>query len=94
MKRISLLILLSTAASIGLAASWETSSLRTAKGGLVRIGMSAQEALHELGPTAQRGKGKSKQQGEVWTWRGADGLYRISIANGRVAKIVVTPDRD
>ena len=94
MKRISIFILLCAAAGISLATSWETSSLRTPKGGLVRIGMPAQEALHALGPTAQRSKGKSKQQGEVWTWRGGDGLYRISISNGRVTNIVVTPNRD
>lgn len=94
MKRISLLILLCAATGTSLAASWETSSLRTPNGGLVRVGMPAQEALRELGPTAQRNKGKSKQKGEVWSWRGDDGLYRISISNGRVAKIVVTPNRD
>ena len=95
MKRISLLMTLCAAASACLAASWETSSLRTPNGGLVRIGMPAPQALQELGASAKRGHGgKSKQKGEVWTWRGGDGLYHITIAGGRVTKIVVTPNRN
>ena len=94
MKRISALILLFAATGACLAASWETSALRAPGGGLVRVGMPASQALQELGPTAQRAKGGSKQKGQVWIWRGDDGLYRISITNGRVTKIVVTPNRD
>jgi hypothetical protein len=95
MKRISLVLLWYAAAGASLAASWETSVVRTANGGLVRVGMPAQQALHELGPAAQRSRGgKPKHKGEVWTWRGDDGLYHISISQGRVTKIVVTPNRD
>ena len=78
-----------------LAASWETSSLRTANGGLIRVGMTSQEALQELGPAAKARAGKqTKNSKQALTYRGEDGLYTISLAGGRVVKIVVTPDRD
>lgn len=82
------------------AASWETSSVRTATGGLIRVGMSSQEVHQELSHPqnkasatgARPGKvGKSK---EVVIYRAEDGLYSISLAGGRVVKIVVTPARD
>lgn len=77
------------------AASWETTSLRTASGGLIRVGMTSQEALQELGPAAKARAGKQTQNSkQTLTYRGEDGLYTISLAGGRVVKIVVTPDRD
>lgn len=77
------------------AASWETTSLRTASGGLIRVGMTSQEALQELGPAAKARAGKqTKNSKQTLTYRGEDGLYTISLAGGRVVKIVVTPDRD
>jgi hypothetical protein len=95
MKRIFTLVLALAAGGMVHAASWETSSLRTASGGLVRIGMPSQEALHVLGGDAKRAKtGKTGRKTEVWTYRGSDGVYRITISGGQVRKIVVTPDRD
>lgn len=95
MKRIFTLVLALAASGMVHAASWETSSLRTASGGLVRVGMPEQEALHELGGDAKRAKtGKSGRKSGEWTYRGSDGIYRITISSGRVRKIVVTPDRD
>lgn len=89
------LILLIVAINAALAASWETSSLRTASGGLIRVGMPSQEALQELGPAAQTRTGKqTKNSKQTLTYRGEDGLYTISLAGGRVVKIVVAPDRD
>jgi len=76
------------------AASWETTSMRTPKGGLIRIGMTTGEVLKELGqPRRSRASSRGKKS-ETWTYRGNDGLYTITLANGRVTKIVVTPDRD
>ena len=92
MKRTFGLFLLVVAINAALAASWETSSLRTASGGLIRVGMPSQEALQELGPSAKTRAGKNSKQ--TLTYRGQDGLYTISLAGGRVVKIVVTPDRD
>lgn len=77
-----------------LAASWETSSLRTANGGLIRVGMASQEALQELGTAAKTPGKQTKNSKQTLTYRGEDGLYTISLAGGRVVKIVVTPDRD
>jgi len=81
------------------ATSWETSALRTAGGGLIRIGMPRQEVLKELGqPERSRRKtpagGKSGKKGGSLTYRGDDGLYTITFSDGRVARIVVTPNRD
>lgn len=88
-------MLLVIAIDVALAASWETSSLRTASGGLIRVGMTSQEALRELGPSAKAHTGKqTKNSKQTLTYRGEDGLYTISLAGGRVVKIVVTPDRD
>ena len=83
------------AINTALAASWETTSLRTASGGLIRVGMTSQEALQELGPAAKtRGGKQTKNSKQTLSYRGEDGLYTISLAGGRVVKIVVTPDRD
>lgn len=77
------------------AASWETTSLRTASGGLIRVGMTSQEALQELGPSTKKRAGKqTKNSKQTLTYRGEDGLYTITLAGGRVVRIVVTPDRD
>ena len=88
-----------TLASNVFAASWETSSMRTPGGGLVRTGMTRQEVLKELGSlqhtranTAARGK--SGKKGGSLTYRADDGLYTITFSGERVSKIVVTPNRD
>jgi hypothetical protein len=82
-------------APLTLAASWDTTAFRTPTGGLVRVGMTAAEARHELGPAASpRQSGKSKKNAEVWSIRGSDGLYTITISGGQVRKITVAPDRD
>ena len=88
-------------ANAGHAASWETTSLRTASGALVRIGMSSEEARKELGQpprarTAAQGEDtkKSGKKKEVLTYRGEDGLYTVTLSGGQVSKIVVTPTRD
>ena len=85
-----------------LAASWETSSMRTPSGGLIRIGTTRQEVLNEIGQsqhaqTATRGtakRGKSGKKGSSLTYRGIDGHYTLTFSGDRVVKIVVTPDRD
>jgi hypothetical protein len=88
-------VLLFLATGTVTAASWETSALRTANGGLVRVGMPADAARRELGLSVRNGKrGKSGKKSEVWKYRGSDGHYRITVVRGQVAKIVVTPDRD
>jgi hypothetical protein len=79
----------------GQAASWETTSLRTASGALVRVGMPSEEARKELGqPPRAHGESKKSGRKEMLTYRGADGLYTITLSGGQVAKIVVTPKRD
>ena len=86
--------------SLGLAASWETTSLRTPSGALVRLGMSSEEARKELGQpsrahtAAQKTDGKKSRKKEVLTYRGEDGLYAVTLSGGEVVKIVVTPKRD
>lgn len=76
------------------AASWETRSMRTPQGGLVRIGMSSGEVLKELGQPQRSRTSKRGKKNDTWTYRGTDGLYAITFSGGRVARIVVTPDRD
>ncbi len=77
------------------AASWETSSMRTPGGGLVRTGMTRQEVLKELGaPRNTAARGKSGKKGGSLTYRADDGLYTITFSGERVSKIVVTPNRD
>jgi len=88
-----LVLLVST--SFALASSWDTTAFRTPSGGLVRVGMSVAEARRELGSAATPYKsGKSKKNTEVWTVRGSDGHYTITISGGQVRKITVAPDRD
>lgn len=85
-----------------LAASWETSAMRAPGGGLIRIGMTRQEVLKELGQPQRThastrntaAGGKSAKKGSSLTYRGDDGLYTITFSGERVAKIVVTPKRD
>jgi len=84
-----------TAASNVFAASWETSAMRTPGGGLVRTGMTRQEALKELGsPQHTTARGKSGKKSSSLTYRADDGLYTITFTGERVSKIVVTPNRD
>jgi len=85
--------------SAAFAASWETSALRTAGGGLIRIGMPRQEVLRELGQPGRARRntaagGKSAKKGGSLTYRGDDGLYTITFSGERVVRIVVTPNRD
>lgn len=88
--------------STAFATSWETSSLRAPGGGLIRIGMTRQEVLKELGqPQHAQGathntaaRGKSGKRGGALTYRGDDGLYTITFSGERVVKIVVMPRRD
>lgn len=95
MKRILLLVLALAASGPLPAASWDTTSFRTPQGGLVRVGMTAADALHELGPGVRRGKGGSARKGgETWNYTGSDGKYQITISAGRVSRIVVIPARD
>lgn len=94
MKSFLLIALILLAGPVS-AASWETTSFRTAQGGLVRVGMTAAEAQRELGPDAHRGRGKSAKKGnEVWIYQGTDGRYQVTVSGGQVRRIVVTPIRD
>lgn len=96
MRRIFSLLFTLTITGTAMAASWETTALRTTSGGLIRVGMPSQEALKELGRThsSPAGAAKKGKHKEVLTYRGEDGLYTISLSGGRVVRIVVTPDRD
>jgi hypothetical protein len=84
------------------ATSWETSSIRAPGGGLIRIGMTRQEVLKELGPPPRErsstqktaSSGKFGRKSSSLTYRGDDGLYTISFTGEKVVKIVVTPKRD
>jgi len=80
--------------TVAWAASWETNSFRTDRGGLVRVGMSTDAARHELGnsiSSIRHGSGSRKT--ETWVYRGSDGHYRITLVRGQVARIIVTPNR-
>src|SRR4030042_1136262 len=86
-------------ASAAFAASWETTAVRTAGGGLIRIGMTRQEVLTELGQSERPRRntaagGKSARKGGSVTYRGDDGAYTMTFSGERVARIVVTPRRD
>lgn len=88
-------VVMMLSAPLAQAASWDTTAFRTPTGGLVRVGMTAAEARHELGPAAiPRQSGKSKKNSEVWSIRGSDGLYTITISGGQVRRITVAPNRD
>jgi hypothetical protein len=84
------------------ATSWETSAMRTPGGGLIRIGMTRQEVLKELGQPQRAyasthntaAGGKSGKKGNSSTYRGDDGLYTITFSGEQVVRIVVTPNRD
>jgi hypothetical protein len=87
----------------GLAAgsSWETQAYRTPGGELIRRDMSASEVLREAGePQSKRVVstgvsigGKVGQTVEIWTYRGYDGYYDITITGNKVTRIEVTPFR-
>jgi len=89
-------------ASVACATSWETSTMRTPGGGMIRIGMTRQEVLKELGQPQRTHTsthntaviGKSGKKGSSLTYRGDDGLYTITFSGDQVVKIVVTPKRD
>jgi hypothetical protein len=80
------------------ATSWETSAMRAPGGGLIRVGMTRQEVLKELGQPQRTHNtaagGKSGKKGGSLSYRGDDGLYTITFSGERVTKIVVTPHRD
>lgn len=84
-----------------LAASWETEGFRLADGKLVRKGMSAGQVLNQAGnPGARRVVttginigGQSGETVEVWTYRGHDGHYEITLTGDKVTRIEVTPIR-
>jgi len=84
------------------ATSWETSSMRAPGGGMVRIGMTRQEVLSELGQPQRAhvstqnttASGKPARNSSSLTYRGDDGLYTITFYGDQVVKIVVTPKRD
>jgi hypothetical protein len=88
--------------SASYATSWETSTMRAPGGGMVRIGMTRQEVLSELGQPQRTHTsthnttviGKSARRGSSLTYRGDDGLYTITFSGDQVVKIVVTPKRD
>lgn len=88
--------------SAAMASSWETSAMRAPGGGLVRVGMSRQEVIKELGqPLGTRAAvrntasgGKPGKKNSAWTYRGPDGLYAITFSGETVVRIEVTPDRD
>jgi hypothetical protein len=84
--------------SAAFATSWETSAMRAPGGGLIRIGMTRQEVLKELGQPQRTHNtaagGKSGKKGGSLSYRGDDGLYTITFSGERVTKIVVTPNRD
>jgi hypothetical protein len=87
---------------IAMATSWETSSMRTPGGGLVRVGMSRQEVIKELGQPLHARSGarntasgeKSGRKNNTWAYRGTDGVYVITFSGETVVRIDVTPDRD
>jgi len=89
-------------ASAAFATSWETSTLRAPGSGLIRIGMTRQEVLKELGQPQRAhaathnaaAGGKSGKKGNSLTYRGDDGLYTLTFSGDQVVKIVVTPKRD
>jgi hypothetical protein len=89
-------------ASAAFATSWETSAMRAPGGGLIRIGMTRQEVLKELGQPQRAhaathntaAGGKSGKKGSSSTYRADDGLYTITFSGERVVRIVVTPNRD
>jgi hypothetical protein len=83
------------------AASWETPSFRTARGELVRVGMTRAEVVKGAGQPADKnvishGVTTDDNVGltrEVWTYRQPDGTYTLTFAGTRLEKIEVTPAR-
>lgn len=83
------------------AASWETSSFRTAKGELVRVGMTSAEVVKNAGEPADKKvishgittDGSAGLIREAWTYRLADGTYTLTFAGTKLEKIEVTPAR-
>src|SRR4030067_2422071 len=82
--------------SAAFATSWETSSMRAPGGGLIRIGMTRQEVLNELGQPKRTNdsthntvtSGKSGKKGGWFTYRGDDGLYTIMISGEQGVRIM------
>jgi hypothetical protein len=86
---------------IAVAGSWETQSYRLPGGELVRAGMTATEVARQAGePQTKRvvstGIGVAGEVGpivEVWTYRGSDGYYDLTLTGDKVTRIEVTPFR-
>jgi hypothetical protein len=97
MKPILCICLLPLAA---FATSWDTAAFRTDSGMLVEPGMTMTEVLRDAGKPLDRlvlsrgvNTGATGESRQLWTYRGADGLYDITFEGNRVTGIVVTPDR-
>jgi hypothetical protein len=88
--------LIATAAS---ANTWETSSFRTNNGQMVRVGMTKAEVRRDAGAPLDKEKAgrakddKRRDKGEVWTYKGNDGIYSIRFSGDKVASIDVAPFR-
>ena len=101
MKRYVFSAVFCLVASAAFAGTWETSGFRTANGQLVRVGMTKAEVRVDAGAPTDKGKTQVKNSsgsgkrggGEVWTYRGSDGIYSVSFIGDRVARIEVAPFR-
>jgi hypothetical protein len=102
MKRFAVTVIFCLISNTALAGSWETSSFRTANGQLVRIGMTKAEVRRDAGVPLDKGKAtrvkddgptKHREKGEVWTYKGSDGIYSIRFNGDKVAKIEVAAFR-
>ena len=84
-----------------IAGSWETSGFRSANGKLIVPGMQKSEVRRDAGKpldgkeltAVEKSSRKNKKQGEVWTYRGSDGIYSLTFAGDKLYKIEVTPNR-
>ena len=84
-----------------MAASWETSSFRTASGDLVRVGMTRAEVIKSAGQPLEKSilsqglaiDGQAGVTREAWTYRTGDGTYTLTFVGTRLEKVEVTPSR-
>ena len=101
MRRLTMAIAASLLTISAFAASWETPSFRTARGELVRVGMSRVEVVKNAGEPAEKnvishGVTTNENVGltrEAWTYRLADGTYTLTFAGTKLEKIEVAPAR-
>jgi hypothetical protein len=103
MKHFVVTVLFCLVSNTVFAGSWETSSFRTASGQLVRIGMTKAEVRRDAGAPLDKdkatrvkhdGSAKRREKGEVWTYKGSDGIYSVRFNGDKVATIEVAPFRD